>query len=88
MIPGLENEKTFTTGKNRGLTREQKNVFAFFKGTIHNKGGKSYSKGIRITMENVLKVRLPARLPIDISLLPILATYRLYWVIDTGFTRW
>ena len=30
-------------------------IDAYFRGTIHNKGGKSYSRGIRIVMETALK---------------------------------
>lgn len=56
VIPGLENEKSLTTGKNRGAPGSARDVFAFFRGTIHNKGGASYSRGIRIKMQAALEV--------------------------------
>mmetsp|Transcript_26210 Transcript_26210/g.49800 ORF Transcript_26210/g.49800 Transcript_26210/m.49800 type:complete len:577 (-) Transcript_26210:333-2063(-) len=55
VIPGLENEKSLTTGKNRGAPGSARDVFAFFRGTIHNKGGASYSRGIRIKMQAALE---------------------------------
>lgn len=55
VIPGLENDKEFWSGKMRGLPLEQRDIFAFFRGTIVNKGGSSYSKGIRIKMEAALR---------------------------------
>jgi hypothetical protein len=55
VIPGLENDKEFWSGKLRGLPLERRDIFAFFRGTIVNKGGSSYSKGIRIRMEAALR---------------------------------
>eukprot|EP00899_Mesostigma_viride_P024867 jgi/Mesvir1/5565/Mv15587-RA.1 len=52
VIPGLEADAYFTGGENR---RKKKDIFAFFRGTIRNKGGASYSRGIRIKMEAVFK---------------------------------
>jgi len=56
VIPGLENEPSFTSGSNREkYSASQRNIFAFFRGTIHNKGGASYSRGLRIKMEAQLR---------------------------------
>ena len=54
VIPGLENDKPYWTGSLHNI-HTKKSIFAFFKGTIHNKEGKSYSKGIRIHMEHHFK---------------------------------
>jgi hypothetical protein len=54
-VPGLENDKEFWSGKMRGVPLERRDIFAFFRGTIVNKGGASYSKGIRIKMEAALR---------------------------------
>jgi hypothetical protein len=56
VIPGLEPEKAFWSGS----LRKQKEVkraktFAYFRGTIANKLGKQYSKGIRIKMKEAFK---------------------------------
>ena len=56
VIPGLEPEKAFWSGS----LRRQKEVnraktFAYFRGTIANKLGKQYSKGIRIKMKEAFK---------------------------------
>jgi len=39
------------------------------------------------TQAYLISQQLQARHPIDISLLPTLATHRPYWIVDTGFTR-
>lgn len=56
VIPGLEPDAQFTSGSlresNPGSPRD---IFAYFRGTIRNKGGHSYSRGIRIDMEQRLR---------------------------------
>lgn len=54
IIPGLEADVELTSGKTRELDGER-NQLAFFRGTIWNKGGSSYSRGIRIKMADALK---------------------------------
>ncbi len=54
VIPGLEADEELWSGQ---LRKEsiKRDIFAFFKGTIHNRGGKSYSRGLRIVSEDLLK---------------------------------
>ncbi|KAK9812939.1 hypothetical protein WJX72_006050 [[Myrmecia] bisecta] len=54
VIPGLEDDIRFWTGHKREQFTER-HYLAFFRGTIHNKGGKSYSRGIRIWLEERLR---------------------------------
>lgn len=53
VIPGLEFNQDFWSGKLRRLEMER-DTFLYFRGTIHHKSGSSYSKGIRIELEKVL----------------------------------
>jgi hypothetical protein len=52
VIPGLEPEREFWSGALRTREPKETKYAGYFRGTIHNKGGKSYSKGIRIKMED------------------------------------
>lgn len=52
VIPGLEPEREFWSGALRNREPKEQKYVGYFRGTIHNKGGKSYSKGIRIKMED------------------------------------
>mmetsp|Transcript_36753 Transcript_36753/g.87321 ORF Transcript_36753/g.87321 Transcript_36753/m.87321 type:complete len:263 (+) Transcript_36753:866-1654(+) len=54
VIPGLENTKKLWSGELRKQNFER-TVFASFRGTIHNREGKSYSRGLRIVMEQNLR---------------------------------
>ena len=54
VIPGLEADEELWSGKLRNQDMKR-DLFAFFKGTIHNRGGKSYSRGLRIVLERLLK---------------------------------
>ena len=54
VIPGLEADQEFWSGKLRNQDFDR-DIFAFFKGTIHNRGGKSYSRGLRIVLEKLFK---------------------------------
>eukprot|EP00898_Chlorokybus_atmophyticus_P000450 jgi/Chlat1/1405/Chrsp12S02053 len=54
VIPGLEIDRKFATGELRN-SRVPRDIFASFRGTIHNKGGSTYSRGIRILMEQAYK---------------------------------
>jgi hypothetical protein len=53
VIPGLENDAAMWSGqlRDKPLPRD---IFAYFKGTINNREGKSYSRGIRIKMAAAL----------------------------------
>lgn len=55
VIPGLEADEEFWSGKLKRDDSFDRDIFAFFKGTIHNRGGKSYSKGLRIILERLMK---------------------------------
>eukprot|EP00873_Tetraselmis_striata_P033273 jgi/Tetstr1/453537/TSEL_040505.t1 len=54
VIPGLEPEKKLWNGELRAKNMKR-SIFASFRGTIKNAGGKSYSKGLRILMEQNMK---------------------------------
>jgi len=54
VIPGLEANKKLWSGELRSKN-VKRTIFASFRGTIHNKGGKSYSRGLRIVMEGHLR---------------------------------
>lgn len=54
VIPGLEADEELWSGKLKKQEMDR-DIFAFFKGTIHNRGGKSYSRGLRIVLEKLLK---------------------------------
>ena len=55
VIPGLEFHEQLWSGSLRGAAGPGRDIFAFFRGTIWNKGGKSYSRGLRIRMHEQLK---------------------------------
>jgi hypothetical protein len=44
------------SGKLRNKQHVTRDIFAYFKGTINNREGKSYSRGIRIKMAAALQV--------------------------------
>lgn len=54
VIPGLEPDKKLWSGELRNKNMKR-SIFASFRGTIKNAGGKSYSKGLRIIMEENMK---------------------------------
>lgn len=56
VIPGLENNEHMWSGKLRNKQHVTRDIFAYFKGTINNREGKSYSRGIRIKMAAALQV--------------------------------
>lgn len=51
---GLEPSKKLWSGELRS-NDIQRTIFASFRGTIDNKGGKSYSRGLRIVMQKNLR---------------------------------
>ena len=55
VIPGMEFHEQLWSGSLRGKAGPERDIFAFFRGTIWNKGGKSYSRGLRIRMHEQLK---------------------------------
>jgi hypothetical protein len=60
VIPGLENNEHMWSGKLRNKQHVTRDIFAYFKGTINNREGKSYSRGIRIKMAAALQVCIRA----------------------------
>eukprot|EP00854_Cymbomonas_tetramitiformis_P003377 gene3377-4250_t len=54
VIPGLEADETYHGGKLRQMD-VPRTIFAFFKGTIRNREGPSYSRGIRIKMRDAFE---------------------------------